>query len=357
MHSSGFYNITGSFGTFDPFDGDYATAEYWDYSVEDPNLISTVMDTYNFTNSWYIDALVNTNENRVGGQLSFNALADFRHIMTQTDALSAATIDAGATYRLSVDAEAGGTGQYDNDSGTFAVELTDGGGQIAALSDNVANWSGVKTVDISGDLLDDGSVNVVFDMIATNAIPGYPATAPHNDPSLIAKINVSEISLVEVYEYSIYDVNQDGVVDQADVDLANSYLDGSVDGGADAATRQAQLTAGGLTDAQALAALNLTAFDVNGDGVFDAADVAAIESAALGSFSIISGEMDGFGDFVVTVDVSALGAGKTMYLKRSENLVLGPITNIVDSGVTAGSTLELKDTTAPAGQAFYQVTD
>jgi len=363
-HSSGWYNLTGSFGTFDIFDGDYATAENWVYSAEDPNGLTNYL-TGILDDQFYIDALVQTNDNFSKGQITFNSVADFRHIMTQTDALSAATIDAGVTYRLAVEAVAGQKSTTDPASGTATVKLTDGGGQIVAFSrtvdtfaaDEFANFVEPEYIDISGDLLDDGPVSVVFDMIATNALPGFPVSVPDKDSSYLAKWNVREISLAEVYVYSPYDVNRDGAVNQTDVDLANSYLDGSVDGGDDAATRIAGKIADGLTDAEALEFLNLTVFDVNGDDDFTAADVAAIE-ANIVPLSITSGVMDGSGDFVVTVDVSSLDAGTTLYLKRSENLVLDPAFSVeVDSGVTAGSELVMTDTNAPAGQAFYQVTD
>ena len=354
-HANGWYNITNSFGTFDNFDGDYATATNWVYSAVDPSGLADDPNAV-LTDEFYMDALVNINANNATGQLTFNSCEDFRHIMTQANALSAAIIDAGATYRFSVDAQ-GPSASYDNASGDFTVELKDGGGQIVELADTVNNWTGVKTVDISGALLDDGQVDVAFDMIATNAIPGYPTSAPHNDPSLVAKINVYEISLVEVYNYSVYDVNQDGVVDQADVDLASSYLDGSVDGGSGAVARQTDKMAEGWSAAEALAALNLTAFDVNGDGVFDAADETAIEEALVPSV-IESALMNGSGDFVV--QVSGLTIGTEYFLMKDTDLSEGAVFNIVAASVTATSTTETLtdvDAETESDQAFYQVTD
>jgi hypothetical protein len=295
---------------------------------------------------------VNINANNANGQLTFNSCADFQHIMKQTNALGAATIDAGATYRFSVDAVQGGS-QYDNASGTFTVELMDGGGQIVELTDTVIDWTSVKTVDISGAVLT-GSVDVVFDMIATNPIPGFPTTAPHTDATLVAKINVYEISLVEVYNYSVYDVNQDGVVDQTDVDLADSYLDGSVDGGSGAVARQAEKMAEGWSAADALAALNLTAFDVNEDGVFDDADKAAIEEALVPN--VIESALMNAGDFVV--QVSGLVIGTEYFLMKDTDLSDGAVFDVVAASVTAASTTEtLTDTDAESDQAFYQVTD
>jgi hypothetical protein len=67
------------------------------------------------------------------------------------------------------------------------------------------------------------------------------------------------------------------VVDQTDVNLAQLYLSGN---GGDSATNRENtlINTYGFTKQQALAYLNLTAFDINGDGYFDAADVAALQA-------------------------------------------------------------------------------
>jgi hypothetical protein len=354
--STSWFNIIDSYGSFDIFDGSYVRVAGWEYSAEDPNGLTNHVGAGGlFENSFYLDAIANP----VTEQINFNTVADLRHIMTQADALSGATIDAGTTYRLSVDA-AGQGGQYDPESGTLTVALTDGVGTPIAggsLAETLNTWNGVKSVDISGALLTSGSVNVMLDVIGTNSIPGYPtASTSNNVPGIIAKVIVDEVSLVEVYVFSAFDVNTDGAVNSIDVDLANSYLDGSVDGGDDAATRQAQKMAEGLTAAEALDALNLTVFDVDGNGTFNAADVTAIE-ANISPISIISGVMDGSGNFVVTVDISSMVPGPTIYLKRSTDLVSGSFSEVVDSVETVTSTAMLTDTNAPAGPAFYKVTD
>ena len=77
------------------------------------------------------------------------------------------------------------------------------------------------------------------------------------------------------------DVSKDGVLNGADLALARAYLSG--DGGESAADRQEVLISShGYTSAEALAELNLTDFDLNGDDFFDAADVAIIEALVAG---------------------------------------------------------------------------
>ena len=70
---------------------------------------------------------------------------------------------------------------------------------------------------------------------------------------------------------------------------------------------------------------------------------------------IDSGSMDGAGNFVV--EVSGLRPGSTNYLMRSADLVNGSFDTTVDSVTPAGGEATMTDTNAPAGQAFYQVTD
>ena len=95
---------------------------------------------------------------------------------------------------------------------------------------------------------------------------------------------------------------------------------------------------------------------VDVDGDFDADDVTAIENQLTpASISITGAEIDVSDNFVVTVDVSGMDAGTTLYLKRSVDLVNDPVTNVVGSVVTPAATLT--DSNPPAGQAFYRVTN
>ena len=127
-----------------------------------------------------------------------------------------------------------------------------------------------------------------------------------------------------------------------------------VDGGADAATRQANRIAQGMTPAETLADLNLTEFDIHGDGTFDAADVALLEASI--PLIIDSAAMNGSGHF--EVEVSGLKIGTEYFLMKDDNLAMAPSFDVEADSLTAASGTEtLPDTNAVAGQAFYKVTD
>lgn len=72
------------------------------------------------------------------------------------------------------------------------------------------------------------------------------------------------------------DVNNDGVVDNADLLVAQDYLAG--EGGTPAFDRQDILSNSGNSDAAVLAALNLEDFDLTDDDVFDGDDIAALQA-------------------------------------------------------------------------------
>ena len=150
------------------------------------------------------------------------------------------------------------------------------------------------------------------------------------------------------------DLDKDGFVTMNDVDLANSYLDGTIDGGDDAVTRQDAEIANGNTAAEALALLNLIDFDIDGDDTFDAADVTALE-ALVEPLMLGTAGMDGSGNF--EVDVSGMTPGTTHYLKRSTDLVDGAFDTTVDTLTPASAAATMTDTNPPAGAAFYKVTD
>jgi hypothetical protein len=360
-NENGWMNVTNSFGTFLPFQDTYVEVADWVYSHEDPELLTDHLDAGEFfEDSFYIDALANVTSK----QLTFNSVENFRHIMTQADALSAAMIDAGKTYVFSVNAvQPQNSTNYDLASGTLTAVLTDSVGTPiagATVASTLDTWNGVQDVGISGALLNIGQVDVKFEVIGTNAIPNYdegPIT--NNDGSIIAKTVVNEISLFELIAPARVDLNRDGVTDQADVDLANSYLDGSIDGGQDAAMRQADLVAGGMTAAEALAYLNLTALDLDGDDTFDAADVVVLELLLFPVPLVIdSGILNGSGDFVV--QVSDLTIGTVYFLMKDTDLSDGAVFNVVADSVTAAlSTETLTDVDAgtESDKAFYQVTD
>ena len=128
---------------------------------------------------------------------------------------------------------------------------------------------------------------------------------------------------------------------------------GSIDGGDDAVTRQNENIASGMTTNESLIALNLTEFDYDGNGFFDAADVAALEA----SFPLLieSGAMNGSGHF--NVEVSGLRIGTEYKLMKATDLVNGSFDVEADSVTAASDTETLSDTNSAAGQGFYKVTD
>jgi hypothetical protein len=286
-HASLNYNIDGTFGDYSAFWGDTAEVTGWTPAYDDPNGLTAHVGTPHaddggvpaLDGTFYLDTLIDTDD----GIITLNSVMDYRNGLVQSNALNGVTIDSGKTYRFSVNAVA--TGSLDLDSGTFTAALTDGSGTPVAggsMTGVLTGWNGVQTVDISGtDLLAAGQINIMFNQVNTNDIPGYPdsiAPADVSNGALVSQIKVYSVTLAELLTAGEGDVNKDGVVNQDDVDLANSYLDGSIDGGVDAATRQAELIAQGMTPAEALAYLNLTDFDIDGDGTFDADDVAEIDS-------------------------------------------------------------------------------
>jgi hypothetical protein len=360
------YNIINSFGDYANFHGSTATVTDWGFEFTDPNDLRLNIGTAQQDDSgldpvpvldgtWYLDTLVDT----ALDVITLNSSMSYRNGITQVNALSLAAIDSGKTYAFSVDAN----GLYDS-NGVFTAALTDGSGTPIAggsLTGTVDTWSGVQTIEISGDLLDDGQVDVMLDQMNTTAIDNYPNGAVNpNDITAVSQIQIHSVSLFELITPEAGDLNRDGVVDQADVDLANSYLDGSIDGGEDAATRQADLVAGGMSAANALIYLNLTALDFDGDNTFDSNDVVVLEGLvpAPPALPVIdSGSLDGSGNFVV--QVSGLEIGTEYFLMKDTNLGDGAVFDVVADSVTAASTTEtLTDDNAQAesDQAFYKVT-
>lgn len=151
------------------------------------------------------------------------------------------------------------------------------------MSGMSAEFSSEVDVQISGaDLLaaqSSGQVNIIFDHVNGTAISGFSGSVASNDVnniSLVSQVQIDAVSLHAVFEPQEGDLNKDGVVSQDDADLAQDYLDGA--GGLSAAARQSALVSDGMTVAEALAYLNLSGFDLDDDGDFDADDVVAIQS-------------------------------------------------------------------------------
>jgi hypothetical protein len=279
--------------------------------------------------------------------------------MKQENILNSVTIDAGKTYTFSANAV------YNLGNETispFTVALTDGSGAAVIDSANTiagsqltGDWNGVQSVQLSGaDLLAAGQVNVIFDLVNSTDIPGFPGGDPDPlDLSLVAQVRVFSVLLGETFIQQPGDMNKDGVVNQADVDLANSYLDGSIDGplGDDAATAQANLVTGGMTGPEALAALNLTQFDIDENGTFDAADVTALQALLSPPLTVLSAVRNG-SSFDVEVSGLTIGANYSL-LKDTDLGALPSFDEIADSITAASATETLTDTNAVDEQAFY----
>ena len=196
-------------------------------------------------------------------------------------------------------------------------------------------------------------MNVFFDSVNTELLVGFPGSLDPGDVGsneTASQVFIESVTLT--FDPPAGDVNKDGVVDQADADLAQLYLDG--DGGETAAQRQADLIGLGYTAAEALAVLNLTDFDIDGNDDFNAADKTAIEALIPADVVINSLTFDGAN--TVNIEASSLAAGTDYYLMRETDLSSGVgFEELVDS-VTAGSGTEtLTDSAAPADKAFYKV--
>jgi len=198
-----------------------------------------------------------------------------------------------------------------------------------------------------------GPVHVIFEQVNGEAIAGYDDSANPTDSAQVSQVRVNDISLI--LNIPAYDLNQDGLVDGDDVTHLNSYLDGSVDGGDDAAMRQSDLLAFGFSPAEVLDLLNLTDYDFNGDGTYNAADITFYQALVAEDVVIENISVDGA---TVTIEIGGLVVGKQYYLMRDGDLSAAPEFDVVADSVTAASTDEtLTDTSAPTGEAFYRVTD
>lgn len=299
------------------------------------------------------------------GVVSLNSAGSYRNGMVQLDILNGDTIRSVGTYRLSVDVRQNAT--KDHALSTFTYALTNGVGVTAAtdLANVLPNttaqsvnsgtlptaYGTPQTMLVSGADLS-GTVNVLFQSLNTEAVPEAPSDVA--DPDNVSQVQIATVSLALVIESG--DVNKDGVIDQDDVDLANLYLSGN--GGDSPAVRMATLMAApyNFTAEEALAALNLTDFDIDGDGDFDAADVAAIE--ALLAVPEILIESSGFNGSSFEVQVSGLVEGTTYYLMRDSDLSDGSdFTTEADSVTAASGSATLSDSAPPVNQGFYRVTN
>jgi len=275
-------NLIGSNGDFPPFAGNTIDVVGWVPYFSDPsNLVSKTGSGGVLDGTFYLDTLFNNN-------ITFNSSTYYLNGVVQSNALDGVFINSGASYELSIEATAV---QYPDSQPTNAIltfALTEGtdvsntNNAIALVQIDEATLPATigtrQTTVVSGaDLaaaMNSGPVNVLFNHLSEMVISDYPAVAPgdHQNADYNAQLNIWEISLSLVA--SIGDVNKDGYVMQDDVAIAQLYLDG--DGGDSAAVRQDDLISQGYTTNAALAYLNLTDFDLDGNDYFDAAYVAAI---------------------------------------------------------------------------------
>jgi len=365
--SSPTWNVTGTNGVYPALVGKYADVVGWEFFYSDPGGLLAATGS-----GQELDGTdkVGTTFNNVSGVVKMNSAHNYRNGMSQPDILSGATIHPNLTYHFIVDVLQNAT--KDNDSTTFTAALTLGTGsdeidsgsavagalfQVAANTLPTAVDTAPQSAPIDGATLlaarSSGQVNVFFDSLNTELLVGFPGSLDPGDVGsneTASQVFIESVTLT--FDPPAGDVNKDGVVDQADADLAQLYLDG--DGGATAADRQADLLAFDYTAAEALEILNLTDFDIDGNDDFNAADKTAIEALIPADVVINSLTFDGAN--TVNIEASSLAAGTDYYLMRETDLSSGAgFEELVDS-VTAGSGTEtLTDSAAPADKAFYKV--
>jgi len=365
--SSPTWNVTGSNGVFPALDGKYADVVGWEFFYSDPGGLLAATGS-----GQELDGTdkVGTTFDNVSGVVKMNSAHNYRNGMSQPDILSGATIHPNLTYHFTVDVLQNSL--KDNDSTTFTAALTLGTGSdetdsgsalTGALFQVVANTlptavdTAPQTASIDGAALlaarSNGQVNVFFDSVNTELLVGFPGSLDPGDVGsneTASQVFIESVTLT--FDPPAGDVNKDGVVNQADADLAQLYLDG--DGGETAAQRQADLLTFGYTAAEALEILNLTDFDIDGNDDFNAADKTAIE--ALIPADVVINNLSFGGANTVNIEASSLAIGTSYYLMRETDLNSGAgFEELVDSVTADSATETLTDSAAPADKAFYRI--
>jgi hypothetical protein len=286
--------VAGSLSDWYGYYGRSAEVIGWSHYYDDPNNLASEIGTVNADDDNSIYTLDGTDKlstgiNIVSGRINLNSAMDYRNGMMQT--LDGVTINPNLTYVFSVDAFLNPADPKDNDSATFSAAIISGADaenwadavsssviQLSATNLPGAEGTDVQTVTVSGSDLAGGSLHVVFESVNTEAIPNFPDVASNdvNNADSVSQLFVGSVSLTFIPLSG--DLDRDGFVTQDDVTLASQYLAGN--GGDDAVTRQNALVGLGYTAAEALDYLNLTDFDVDGNHVFDSADVAALDLLA-----------------------------------------------------------------------------
>lgn len=313
--NTGAFNINGGNGNYGPFRGNTGDVDHWSPYNNNPNSIVEAVadggaldlthDTNGTEGSFYLDTHWSTGAE----QFSLNTAGGYLNGLIQTDVLNGVTIDDSATYELGFDIAFSAT-RPSNGNSNFKVALTVGtdstdpatavAGSLFDEQLSSITEQGTQTVSISGAALkaaqDTGQpVNLIVQSQANTSIvnfPGTPVPNNHVDGNVFTQVQVDNLTLAKTFTVPAGDVNKDGIVTQADVNLAQLYLDGN--GGETAMKRQDDLfnAPSAPFEADILASLNLTAFDLNGDDYFDADDVAAIDALAVD----LPGDFDGDGD-------------------------------------------------------------
>jgi hypothetical protein len=358
------YNIAGTFGDYSAYWGSSAVVTGWSPYYADPDGLTSnigtagVNDTGVLNGTYYLDTLVDVTNDWI----VLNSSNNYRNGLKRENILNGVTVMAGVNYQLKIDAAR--SASTDTSLGTFTAALTKGasstnpatavtGSLISVAAASLPTAGGTfQTATISGaDLLaaqSNGPVNVIFEHVNTDAIANYPVSPNPLDLTQVSQVRIASLSLTPVSPAN--DLNKDVVFDSADVTLANLYLAGN--GGETAAVRQANLIGQGYTAAQALAFLNLTAFDTDGNGTFNAADVAALqtrlatdENVVINSAALVGGQF--------VVQASDLTIGRPYRLMRGTDLTAFDVQ--VDSVTPTSTSATLTDPSPPAGKAFYRV--
>jgi hypothetical protein len=283
--------------------------------------------------SYYIDTHWATGAER----FSLNSAGGYLNGLVQENILDGVTIDESATYEFSFDATFNNRTSNVNSTLTVGLTVgtgsaaTDPNNAVAGvlLDNQLSNLtSGDKQVlTISGVALKaaqtSGQVNLILQSLNTTAIPNFPPAGgadgdynsdgivdaadytvwrdgdspddtqagyelwranygstgagpvpnDHVQNQVVSQVQLDNFSLNKVFVELTGDVNKDGVVSQADLDLAQLYFDGN--GGETATKRQDDLfnLPAAYSDAQILASLNLVDFDLDGNSIFQQADL------------------------------------------------------------------------------------
>ncbi len=316
--NNGAADINGGNGHYGPFRGSSVDVDHWTPYNNNPNSIVEAVNGPDGTGlnllnqagttqgSYYLD----THWSTTNESFSLNSAGGYLNGLIQTDILNGVTIDPSATYELSFDTNFNET-RPSNPNSNFKVALTVGtnstnpatavAGSLFDQQLSAFNSGDVQTLTISGAALkaaqDSGQpVNLIVQSQANTSIvnfPGTPVPDNHVDSAVFTQVQVDNFSLAKQFVQQPGDVNKDGFVTQADVNLAQLYHDGN--GGETAFKRQTDLANAPSAPlaSDILASLNLTDFDLVAPfDFFDQADVDAI--AAL--VTTIPGDFDGDGD-------------------------------------------------------------